>query len=24
VVWKQAAHRETAMRGILAWAMEGS
>jgi len=24
VVWKQAAHRQTAMRGILAWAMEGS
>jgi ornithine carbamoyltransferase len=24
VVWKQAAHRETAMRGILAWAIEES
>jgi ornithine carbamoyltransferase len=24
VVWKQAAHRQTAMRGILAWAIEGS
>jgi ornithine carbamoyltransferase len=24
VVWKQAAHRETAMRGILAWAIEDS
>jgi len=24
VVWKQAAHRETAMRGILAWAVEES
>jgi ornithine carbamoyltransferase len=23
VVWKQAAHRRTAMRGILAWAVEG-
>jgi len=23
VVWKQAAHRQTAMRGILAWAVEG-
>jgi ornithine carbamoyltransferase len=22
VVWKQAAHRQTAMRGILAWAVE--
>ena len=21
-VWKQAAHRQTAMRGILAWAVE--
>ena len=24
IVWKQAAHRQTAMRGILAWAIEGS
>jgi ornithine carbamoyltransferase len=24
VVWKQAAHRQTAMRGILAWAVEGT
>ena len=24
VVWRQAAHRRTAMRGILAWAVEGS
>ena len=24
VVWKQAAHRETAMRGILSWAVEDS
>jgi ornithine carbamoyltransferase len=24
VVWKQAAHRQTAMRGILAWAIEES
>jgi ornithine carbamoyltransferase len=24
VVWRQAAHRQTAMRGILAWAIEGS
>jgi ornithine carbamoyltransferase len=24
VVWKQAAHRQTAMRGILAWALEES
>jgi ornithine carbamoyltransferase len=24
VVWKQAAHRQTAMRGILAWAVEAS
>ena len=22
VVWRQAAHRQTAMRGILAWAIE--
>jgi ornithine carbamoyltransferase len=24
VVWRQAAHRETAMRGILAWSVEGT
>jgi ornithine carbamoyltransferase len=24
VVWRQAAHRQTAMRGILAWAIEES
>ena len=24
VVWRQAAHRRTAMRGILAWALEGT
>jgi len=23
VVWRQAAHRRTAMRGILAWVVEG-
>ena len=23
VVWRQVAHRQTAMRGILAWAVEG-
>ena len=24
LVWRQAAHRRTAMRGILAWVLEGS
>jgi len=23
LVWRQAAHRRTAMRGILAWALDG-